>query len=151
VTDGAGTPLAAQLTASQAHDSTAFETVIGKVRICGPKGRPRTRPDAVAADKAYDAGRIRKNVRSRGITAVIPEKCKPHGRKPGRPIRLDKEKYKRRNVVERTAGFLKHKRRIATRYEKTARNYMAQVHLAMIERILRLLESQIMKESGLAA
>jgi len=142
VTDGTGTPLAAHLTASQAHDSTSFETVMGKVRIRGPKGRPRTCPKAVAADKAYDAGRIRKNMRSRGITAVIPEKCKPHGRKPGRPIRFDKEMYKRRNVVERTAGILKHKRRIATRYEKTARNYMAQVHLAMIERILHLIEPQ---------
>lgn len=151
MTDGVGTPLAAQLTASQAHDFTAFETVMGKVRICGPKGRPRTRPDVVAADKAYDAGRIRKNVRSRGIKAVIPEKCKPHGRKPGRPIRLDKEKYKRRNVVERTAGFLKHKRRIATRYEKTARNYMAQVHLAMIEGILRQFELKRLVSQSVAA
>ena len=151
MTDGAGTPLAAHLTASQAHDSTVFETVMSKVRIYVPKGRPRTRPEAVAADKAYDAGRIRKNVRSRGITAVIPEKCKTHGRKPGRPIQLDKEKYKRRNVVERAAGMMKHKRRIATRYEKTARNYMAQVHLAMIERILRQIELQRLVNQSVAA
>ena len=124
---------------------------MGKVRIRSPKGRPRTRPDAVAADKAYDAGRIRKNARGRGIKAVIPEKCKPHGRKPGRPIQFDQEMYKRRNVVERTAGMMKHKRRIATRYEKTARNYMAQVHLAMIERILRLIEPQRPVLQSLAA
>jgi transposase len=122
-----------------------------KVRIRGPKGRPRSRPDAVAADKAYDAGRIRRNARSRGIKAVIPEKCKPHGRKPGRPIEFDQEMYKRRNVVERTAGHLKHKRRIATRYEKTARNYMAQLNLAMIERILRLIEPQKPDIQDLAA
>ena len=151
MTDGAGTPLAAHLTASQAHDSTSFETVMGKVRIRGSKGRPRTRPDAVAGDKAYDAGRIRKNARSRGIKAVIPEKCKPHGRKPGRPIQFDQEMYKRRNVIERAAGMMKHKRRIATRYQKTARNYMAQVHLARIERILRMIAPQEPRRHGLAA
>ena len=64
---------------------------------------------------------------------MIPEKRKPHGRKPGRPPSFDRDVYRRRNVVERTIGFLKHARRIATRYEKTAVNFLAMLKLAMMQ------------------
>jgi transposase, IS4 family len=56
--------------------------------------------------------------------AVIPAK---KNRKVGRP--LNRELYKDRNKVERFFGRIKHYRRIATRYEKTARNYMSMLHL----------------------
>lgn len=52
---------------------------------------------------------------------------------------FDQEKYRQRNVVERCIGWLKECRRIFTRFEKLAVNYRAMVHLAMIERYLRLL------------
>ena len=48
--------------------------MLEKVRIPGPVGRPRTRPDAVAADKAYSSKANRAYLRKRGIKAVIPEK-----------------------------------------------------------------------------
>lgn len=113
---------------------------MGAVRIARPVGRPRTRPAALAGDKAYDLPRIRQWLRRRGIGAVIPEKRKPHGRKPGRPPAFDAAKYRLRNAVERGVGWLKQSRRIATRYEKTARNFIAMVHLAMIRRCLRVLK-----------
>lgn len=50
---------------------------------------------------------------------------------------LDTAAYRRRNVVERCVGWLKELRRIATRYEKLALNYLAFVKLAMIRRCLR--------------
>jgi transposase len=73
----------------------------------------------------------------RRFTAVIPEKYKPHGRKPGRPLVLDAETYRRRNVIERSISWLKQARRIATRYEKLAVNFLAMLKLAMIQRYLR--------------
>ncbi|GAA0846969.1 hypothetical protein GCM10009525_66830 [Streptosporangium amethystogenes subsp. fukuiense] len=48
--------------------------MLGKVRVRGPVGRPRTRPDAVAEDKAYSSRGNRTHLCRRGIKAVIPEK-----------------------------------------------------------------------------
>ncbi|MDE2507557.1 MAG: transposase [Planctomycetota bacterium] len=84
VTYAGGIPLAAEVTAEQTHDSTRLEGVMGAVRSARPIGRQRTRPAALAGDKAYDLPGIRQWLRRRGIGAVIPEKRKPHGRKPGR-------------------------------------------------------------------
>jgi hypothetical protein len=67
-------PIALILTAGQAADSPQFIPVLNKVRIRLPVGRPRTRPDAVAGDKAYSSRDNRAHLRKRRIKAVIPEK-----------------------------------------------------------------------------
>ncbi len=94
----------------------------------------RRRPDAVAGDKGYSYPRIRAWLSRRGIEAVIPN------RSDQARVRLNKRKYRGRNVVERCIGWLKWCRRIATRYEKLAESYLAMVKLAMIQRCNRLLE-----------
>ena len=131
VTDAAGVPLAVEVTAGQTHESTRFEPLIEAVR---------RRPRVVAGDKAYDLPRIRRWCRRHRIKAVIPEKRKPHGRKPGRPPVLDRPAYRQRNVVERCFGWLKCCRRIATRFEKLATHFLAMAKLAVIQRYLRLIE-----------
>jgi hypothetical protein len=94
-------PLAFILTAGQAPDGPQFIPVLDKVRVRGPVGRPRTRPDAVAGDKAYSSCGNRAHLRRRGIKAVIPEKRdqaanrKRKGRKGGRPVGHDAELYAR--------------------------------------------------------
>ena len=71
------------------------------------KGRPRTRPGAATADKAYSSAASRSYLRRRGIAAVIPVKGdqKKHrrarGRAGGRPPAFDAARYKERNTVER--------------------------------------------------
>lgn len=137
VVDGEGVPLAVHLTAGQAHEAAAFEDVVDAVRVPQSVGRPRTRPYRLAGDKGYDIPRIRRWLRRRQISAIIPEKHKPHGRRPGRPPVFDRDTYRRRNVVERCIGWLKHARRIATRFEKTAVNFLAMLKLAMIQRYLK--------------
>lgn len=72
--EAAGLPPAFVLTPGQAADCPRFITVENKIRIPGPVGRPRTRPTAVAADKAYYSKANRAHLRRRRITAVIPEK-----------------------------------------------------------------------------
>ena len=76
------------------------------------------------ADKAYDADRIRASLRERGAFANIPPKA---NRKEA--ISCDYRAYKDRNRVERKFNKPKQFRRIATRYEKTATNYLAAVLL----------------------
>jgi transposase len=125
------------VTPGQTHEVAGFESVVDAVRIPQSFGRPRTRPLRLAGDKGYDVPWVRAWLRRRRITAVIPEKHKPHGRKPGRPLVLDTETYRRRNVIERSISWLKQARRIATRYEKLAVNFLAMLKLAMIQRYLR--------------
>lgn len=138
VTDGEGTPLAVHVTAGQAHESSGFEEVVEAVRVPQRRGRPRSRPQRIAGDKGYDIPWIRRWLRQRKVRAVIPEKSKPHGRGPGRPPVFDREAYRKRNVIERCVGWLKHARRIATRFEKLAVNFLAMLKLAMIQRYFRI-------------
>ena len=137
--DGGGIPLAAAVTAGQAHESTAFETVMDLVQIRPPVGRPRCRPDQLAGDRGYDARRIRQWLRTRGIRPVIPPRKRVGHQRPGRPVTYDRVAYRARNVVERCVGWLKECRSVATRFEQLAVNYLGLVHLALIQRYLRLL------------
>lgn len=123
------------LTEGQAADSPQFIPVLKKLRVRGPVGRPRARPDAVAGDKAYSSRGNRAHLRQRAIKAVIPEKKdqaanrKKKGSKGGRPVGHDAELYKERNTVERLINKLKAWRGIATRYDKTPASYLAGLHL----------------------
>ncbi len=122
------------MTAGQCHESTEFEVVLDIVRVPQPSGPPRKRPKAVAGDKAYGVEQAREWLKRRRIEDVIPTKSNQE-RRPG----FDEEKYRRRNVVERCIGWLKECRRIATRFEKLAVNFVAMFKLAMIRRYLRVL------------
>jgi len=86
----------------------------------------------VIADAAYDADHIRDAVAEKGAEAVIPNN-------PSRALKhpIDKHLYAQRHLVECCIGKLKHFRRVATRYEKTARNYLAVVTIAAIVLWLR--------------
>ena len=90
-------------------------------------GRPRTRPERVCGDKGYSSGKIRSYLRRRRIRLTIPWKQNERRRGP-----FDREIYRRRNVVERAINRLKQFRRIATRYEKEAKNYLAMLQIAAI-------------------
>ncbi|MGW2914297.1 IS5 family transposase, partial [Streptomyces asoensis] len=134
--DGQGRPLAFTLTAGNVNDCTQFEQVMACVRIerCGP-GRPRTRPEVVAADKGYSSMKIRTYLRRRGIKAAIPERIDQINgriRRGQSRCRLDRAAYRRRNVVERCFNRLKHNKALATRYDKRARHYQAMVTLACL-------------------
>lgn len=97
----------------------------------------KRRPSAVAADKGYSYRFIRRWLRQKGLRAVIPQRTDQLARHKGRPIKFDKEAYKQRNVVERCLGWLKEFRRLSTRYEKQAVNFLAMLRLGCIRLILR--------------
>ncbi len=109
--------------------------VLRKIRVRGPVGRPRTRPEAVAGDKAYSSRGNRVHLRRRGIKAVIPEKRdqaanrKKKGPRGGRPVCYDAGLYKERNTVERLINKLKAWRAVATPYDKTPESYLVGLQL----------------------
>jgi transposase len=81
-------------------------------------------PKALLGDKGYDADSLLNSLEVRAIKAVIPPKS---NRKVKRDC--DFALYAERNLVERFFNTIKHYRGIATRYEKTARNFLAGLHL----------------------
>jgi transposase len=80
--------------------------------------------EQLLADKAYDSDSLREWLKTRGTKAVIPNKV---NRK--RRFSFDKTAYRSRHLVENAICRLKDFRRVATRYDKLARNYLASVCL----------------------
>ena len=89
-------------------------------------------PGAVLADRGYDADGILRRIRAVGAEAVIPPKSNRIDLRS-----YDEHLYRERNEVERFFGRLKLNRRVATRYEKTARNYLSLVFWAATLVLLR--------------
>ena len=87
---------------------------------------------AFIADKAYDSDAVVAAVERRGAEAVIPSK---KNRKV--PREYDRHLYKERKKVEWFINLIKQFRRVTTRYEKTARNFLGFVHVASIVVLLR--------------
>jgi transposase len=116
------------LTGGERHEQPVLPTLMerGAVTRRG-RGRPRIRPDRVASDKGYSSPTIRRYLKERRIGAMIPTKANQVA-DPG----FDREAYRERNVVERLINRLKQWRRIATRYEKRAANYLAMLSIAAI-------------------
>lgn len=128
VCDGRGTPLAAHVAPGQQHDLRSLRATLGDALQLG-------HPRRLAADKAYSVAWVRDWLASRRIRAVIPTRSDQR-----RDRTFARGAYRRRNVVERLVGWLKESRRLATRYEKLAVTFLAVVKLAMIRRLLRILE-----------
>ncbi len=113
--DALGNPLAFFLSPGQAHDLQGADELL-----------PHMQADTLLADKAFDADeRVIKPLLAAGKTVVIPPKS---NRKTPRPF--DNEIYKARHLIENFYCKLKQFRAIATRYDKTARNFLAAIHLA---------------------
>jgi transposase len=78
-------------------------------------------------DKGYDSDALREQLRSEGVAPVIPGRS---NRKT--PVVLDKERYKDRHLVENAFCRIKDFRRVATRYDKLAINFLSTVALAVV-------------------
>lgn len=109
------------LTAGQAGDAPQAGPLI--------EGMPAK---VVMADTAYDADHFRAAIAQRGAIAVIPNNPSRAKKYP-----LDKHLYAQRHLVECCFSKLKQFRRVATRFEKTARNYLAVITVAAIALWLR--------------
>lgn len=126
--EGNGKPLAFVLSPGQRHEAKLFEPlmVIGAAKRLDA-GRSKLHPERVVGDRGYSYDRIREYLAQREILAVIPLRSNQ-----GRDPTFDRETYRERNRVERLVGRLKQWRRIATRYDKRAMNYLAMLTLAAI-------------------
>jgi transposase len=89
---------------------------------------PVAKPQAMLADKGYDGDEVRSKLLLTGILPVIPPKSNRT-----EAIACDFKRYKDRNKIERMFNRLKQCRRIATRYDKTAKSYLGFLCLAAVK------------------
>jgi transposase len=148
-------PLARLTSAGQRHDSLAFIPLMGTLRIARRgRGRPRTRPGRLLADKAYSSKAIRSHLRRRRIKTTIPEPADQarnrlaRGRKGGRPPGFDAEVYRHRNTVERAINKLRQHRAVATRYDKRDFVWRGTIDVATIRTWLRDLAQQDLRDTA---
>ena len=135
MTDARGLPLAAELTAGQAHESTQAESVIAWALTYQCREDEDLRvPTKLMGDKGYSVQRVREWLAECGIEPVIARKSNERARENES---FDVQTYKRRNAIERCVGWLKECRRFATRFEKLAVRFLAMLQLAIIRRYLR--------------
>jgi transposase len=113
--DALGNPVGFHLTGGQAHDLVGADELL-----------PDMKAEVLIADKAFDADeRVLQPLADAGKKAVIPSKA---NRK--QPRKFDRHLYAARHLIENFFARLKQYRATATRYDKTARNFLAAVHLA---------------------
>ena len=112
--DALGNPLRFLLTPGQRNDITQAGGLLGGYEA-----------EAVIADRGYDADWLVEQIEAAGAEPVIPPKANRTEQRA-----YDANLYADRNKIERLFNRLKHYRRVATRYEKLGRNYLAFVHLA---------------------
>jgi transposase len=115
--DALGNPIGFHLTGGQVHDLAGADHLLADMRA-----------NTLIADKAFDAEeRVIGPLKAAGKTAVIPPKANRR-----LPRRFDRHLYKARHLIENFFAKLKQFRAIATRYDKTARNFLAGVYLTAI-------------------
>jgi transposase len=126
VVDAHGLPVRLLLTPGQASDKTTFPALIDGLHLARD----------VVADRGFFARTIIELIEAGGAKAHIPSQSNVRVRRV-----VDPEIYRQRNLVERFFNKLKHFRRIATRYDKLARNFLAAVLLASTRLWMRTYES----------
>ncbi|WP_395666308.1 IS5 family transposase [Methylocella sp.] len=115
LTDALCRPLAFILSGGHVADCTAGAALLTQLPVC----------DILHADKGYDANAIRRQVEDRGAMPNIPPKASRKWKNCFSPVL-----YRNRNAIERMFCRLKDFRRVATRYDRSAANFLAAVHIA---------------------
>ena len=133
VVEGNGLPIGLHLDSAQPHEITLAAQTLKTIRVPQTCGRPRTRPTALAADKAYDSRAFRTALRQRGIQVAIPTFERSQRKKPkrGRPLKVG-ALYKSRWKVERAFAWMDNCRRLVVRWERSLHIYKAFCLIALI-------------------
>jgi transposase len=121
-TNAEGLPIGFEITSSQAHDATAYESLMDEGE----------RPKALMADRVYDSDAIVDVSRIHGTEPVIPSKSNRIEQRT-----RDTALYALRNRIKRFFNKLKNARRVATRYDKTTDSFLGFVQIASIKIWLR--------------
>ena len=127
VVEGQGLPIGLLVASAQQAEIRLAEATLATVRVPQRRGRPKTRPKELVADKGYDSQPFRERLRCRGIRPCIPHR---RGKRPRCGRKADLTGYRERWHVERSFAWLGSFRRVLVRYERHAAIYQALITLA---------------------
>jgi transposase len=131
VVDGQGIPLGGTIASASPAEVRLAKASLGTIKVPRQgRGRPKSRPKRLIADKAYDSDKLRARLGSRGIRLLVPhrshrKRCRKQSPEVG-------ERYQHRWKIERTFAWLGNFRRLVVRYERLITVYLAFFHLACI-------------------
>jgi transposase len=128
--DRSGLPLAIDLEAASPHESTLLEGLLQQSFLRRAQDRPRL----LIGDKAYDSDPLDARLARKGVTLIAPHRC---NRKNFTQDRRSLRRYKRRWKVERFFAWIFNSRKLVTRYEHLACNFLGFLHLACAMLLLR--------------
>lgn len=124
-------PLSVFVAPANYHDSRLYFPTVKSFKIKITMGRPITRPKVIIGDAGFDTKDIRESNSNRGIKSVIP--INPRNKKKnnvGRPIKFDKEIYKKRSSIERFFSRIEAYKKLYPRHERIEESYLGLVRLA---------------------
>jgi transposase len=129
VVDAQGVPLGGLVDSASPAEVRLAEATLNEISVPRPgRGRPRTRPKKLIADKAYDSHPLRATLKKRGISLVVPyKKNRANHRIQNGQV---KAQYRRRWTIERTISWISRFKRLVVRYENKLYMYVAFFHLA---------------------
>jgi len=136
VVDGQGVPLGNHLDRASPAEVTLVERTLLQVRVPrAGRGRPKTKPTRLIADRAYDSDPLRRQLHRRGIQLICPHRQnrRKASTQDGRALR----RYRRRWKVERTFAWLGNFRRLVVRYGRSLLMYNAFFHVGCLSITLR--------------
>jgi len=127
IADGHGLPLAVRVTSASPNECTLVEDTLRQRYVAA-------RPERLIGDRAYDSDRLDERLRrEQGVELIAPHRRKRKRTQDGRPLR----RYLRRWKVERLFAWLKNFRRINSRWERHAVNFLGMVQLGCVLILLR--------------
>jgi transposase len=127
IADRRGLPISATIASGERHEVRLVDAAIKERFTAKP-------PERIIGDRAYDSEKLEAELKDKGIELIAPKRSTSHTRKQdGRALR----RYKRRWKVERLFAWLLRFRRVSTRFDYKAENYLGFVHLACLVILLR--------------
>jgi transposase len=126
VADRHGLPVALGIASGERHETRNVSETL-KARFVRPL------PERLIGDKAYDSDRLDAELAAMGVEMIAPHQPRRRKTQDGRALR----RYRRRWHVERLFAWLMRFRRLVTRYETKAENYLGLLHLAALVILLR--------------
>jgi transposase len=129
ITEGQGIPIGLHLASAQKAEVHLAQATLASVRVA-TRGRPRSRPEHLVADKGYDSRRFREALRRRRIGCCIPPIRRQGRFRPKRLPRYDARRYAQRWIIERTNAWLQNYRRVLVRHDRLLTTYRGFVLLA---------------------
>jgi transposase len=135
VVDGQGIPLGGTITSASPAEVKLAEETLETIKVPRRgRGRPKSRPRRLIADKAYDSDKLRTRLGGKGIRLLVPYRRHRKDRKQSPEVA---ERYQHRWKIERTFAWLGNFRRLIVRYERSLTVYLGFFHLACIIIALR--------------